>query len=124
MNIKNLLLLLTGFACIANSESSFSSQIKTIGDKAGSQFEQLKTNLGFKEKPQRAKLDQLTLQDIVSFLSKSPDYRGKLNLQNGFLKRLQLTTDISERQKENILNMVTQRELRDKAEEALQLEKR
>lgn len=124
MNFKTLFSILLSCTCIANGESSLSSQIKTIGDKAGSQFEQLKTNLGFKEKPKKAKLDQLTLRDIVSFLSKSPDYRGKLNLQKGFLERLQLTTDISERQKENILNMVTQRELRDKAEEALQLEKR
>lgn len=113
MNFKTLFSILLSFTCIANGTSSLSSQIKTISDKAGNQFEQLKKNLGLKEKPQKAKFDMQVRKDLVLFLSRSPDYKGKPNLQKGFLDRLQLTTDISDAQRETVLNMIKQRELQD-----------
>lgn len=101
------------FSCIAHGSSNFSSQIKTIRDKAGNQFEQLKKSLSLNEKPQKQKLNMQTRTDLVSFLTKDPNYKGKINLQKRFLDRLQITTDISDAQRKTILNMIKQKELED-----------
>ncbi len=114
MKFKKLLPIILSFTCITHGTSSLSQQIKTIGDKAGSQFEQLKKNLALKKEPSKQKLDQEVLADIIRFLSQDSNYKEKTDLQRGFLNRLQLTIDISDTQKENILNMIKQRELRNK----------
>lgn len=113
-----IIIMVIGFASIANAVS-IPTQLQTVSDKAMKQFEQFKKNIGgatsaLKTQKVKAKLDQQTLQDIVSFLSKDANYKGKPEFQRGFVNRLQLTTEINDTQKENILNMVKQRELRDK----------
>lgn len=113
-----IVIMVICFASIANAVS-VPTQLQTVSNKAMSQFEQFKKNIGGasvapKTQKVKAKLDQQTLQETVSFLSKDINYKGKPELQRGFLNRLQLTLDINDTQKENILNMIKARELRDR----------
>lgn len=111
MNLKKLMPIFLGIAYMMHA-ASLTSPIKVVTNKASSQFEQLKKSLGWEEQKKKTVKPKLN-EDTVSFLSKTPDYKGKPDLQRGFLNRLELTLDINDSQKEKILNMVKQRELRD-----------